>query len=311
MHIFKELTPDVKSCIIDNLSEKTTYRISVTAITEEYFINHKIKELKQLPKLILESMPWLPSAHIDAMTSGSDPASNIEWKLKHDKSIGITWKQAKVYGTNRLVHQILCYQELGLNNSMAVQIPLPISAKGYKLQSLKTGSKYKVWIEAVVLIKLNIDSDTVSMVNFRLEDELNYTEFSQANVDHYAELKDTRCTNVLSQPLLLRVPAPCEPVFVNLTGYTSETIDLYWAKPSLYSQHRDPENKEQKLHLYRHLLGYRIEVNGIKQRSLSANENVCTLTKCKPLNTYNIVVIALTCLSTTTEVVLCFFCSRF
>jgi hypothetical protein len=59
--VYKELTPDSKSCKIDNLSEKTNYRICVTAVTEEYLINHKIKEQKQLPKLILESMPWLPT----------------------------------------------------------------------------------------------------------------------------------------------------------------------------------------------------------------------------------------------------------
>jgi hypothetical protein len=65
----------------------------------------------------------------------------------------------------------------------------------------------------------------------------------------------------------------------------------------LYSQHREPDNSDQKYHLSRHLIGYRIEVNGIRQRSLNATENFCSLTKCKPSNTYNIVVVAVTCLS--------------
>lgn len=128
--------------------------------------------------------------------------------------------------------------------------------------------------------------------------------------DHYNELKYSRCTNVLSEPVIVRVPAPCEPVIVGLVSYTSENIDLYWPKPCLYSQHRDPENPEQKIHLYRHLIGYRIEVNGIRQRSLGPNENFCSLTKCKPLNTYTIVVVAVTCLSTAAEVYILLFKTR-
>lgn len=102
IHIYKELTPDAKTCIIDNLSEKSNYKISVTAITEEYFVNHKIKELKQLPRLILDQdMPWLPSASVEAMTSGTDAACQLEWKSKtNDRAINLSWKPAKVYGNH-------------------------------------------------------------------------------------------------------------------------------------------------------------------------------------------------------------------
>lgn len=302
LHIFKELTADCKTCIIDNLSEKTCYKITVTAITEEYFNNHKIKELKQLPKLILESMPWLPSSSIEAMTSGTDPATNLEWKVKHDKSIGVSWKPAKVYGTNRLVNQIFCYQEIGTSyGTMATQIPLPLTARSYKMQNLKIGSKYKIWIEAVVLILLNIDSESHCLVRF--EDQVKF----ENDVDHYKKLKDSRCTNVASDALIMRVPAPCDPVILNLTGYSNETVDIYWAKPCLYSQHKDPDNPEQRIHLYRHLIGYRLEVNGIRQKALDPNETTCTLTKCKPLNTYNIQIVALTCLTSAIDVCYLFF----
>ena len=43
LHIFKELTPDEKSVIIENLKERTEYRITITIITEEYFTYHKDK----------------------------------------------------------------------------------------------------------------------------------------------------------------------------------------------------------------------------------------------------------------------------
>lgn len=178
--VYKELTPDTRSCIIDNLSEKTNYRICVTAVTEEYMINHKIREQKQLPRLILESMPWLPTAHIDAMTSGTDPATDLEWKFKHDRSVACSWKQPKCYGTNRLINQIVCYQEIiggATVSPMATQIALPPNAKGYKLTTLKVGSKYKIWIEAVVLIKLNIESSSSfenQMQVKALEDSFDY-----------------------------------------------------------------------------------------------------------------------------------------
>ena len=266
------------------MSEKTNYRIKVTAITEEYFANHKIKEIKQLHKVVLEDIPWLPSAYIDVMTSGTEPATNIEWRLKADKSIGLTWRPGSVYGTNKVINQILCYQEAGPSNPIPVQIPLPATTKTYRMHNLRHGSKYKIWVETVVHIKLTIDPE------------------KRSESDHYQELKDNRRTNVLSEPLIVRIPAPCEPCILNTTGYTSESVDLYWARPNLHSQHKHPENAEKKYNLFRHLLGYRLEVNGIQQRSLSADETVCTLTKCKPQHTYSIVIVALTCLTEALDV---------
>jgi hypothetical protein len=150
----------------------------------------------------------------------------------------------------------------------------------------------KIWIEAVVSIKLTIESDSTN---------------NSEKIDHYKELKDHRCTNVLSEALILRVPAPCEPVSLLLTAYSNETIDFYWAKPCLYSKQPDPDNIDQDLHIYRHLIGYRLEVNQIKQRTLESNENSCTLTKCKPLNTYSLVIVSLSCLKNDAEVIILFY----
>jgi len=153
---------------------------------------------------------------------------------------------------------------------------------------LKT--KDKIWIEAVVCIKLVIGSETSQ----------NFVE--SETTDYYKELKDHRCTNVLSELLIFRMPAPCEPVSLNLTSYSSESIELYWAKPSLYSHQKDPDNSDTDIHVYRHLIGYKLEVNQIKQRTLESNETSCTLTKCKPMNTYSIVIVSLTCLRKDAEV---------
>ncbi|RNA29036.1 hypothetical protein BpHYR1_040456, partial [Brachionus plicatilis] len=146
--------------------------------------------------------------------------------------------------------------------------------------------KYKLWIEAVVVIKLNIESDSGI----------------ESGENHYKDIKNSRCTNVCSEALVFRVPAPCEPVIVNLNGYTSDSIEIFWAKPCMYSEHKDPDNMDENMFLFRHLIGYRIEVNGIRQRSVAPHENFCILTKCKPQTTYNIVVIAQTCLIPSFEI---------
>lgn len=94
----------------------------------------------------------------------------------------------------------------------------------------------------------------------------------------------------------MRVPAPCEPTSISLTGYTKEKIEIQWPNPYLYSQHNNPDNPDQRIHIYRHLIGYKFLVNNIQLRSLQAHETVCMLIKCKPLNTYNIILSALTCI---------------
>lgn len=225
------------------------------------------------------------------MTSGTEPAANLNWSRKHDNSIGLSWRLPKTYGTNHIVNQVVCYQKKE-EGSMATQIPIPSDSIGYKLTDLVVGAKYRIWIEAVVCVKLHIDATTNKYCT-----ELNDNNAALSNrINYYKELKDNRCINVSSEQLVMRVPAPCEPTSISLTGYTNETIDIQWPKPYLYSQHNNPDNPDQRIHIYRHLIGYKLLVNNIQLRSLQAHETVCTLIKCKPLNTYNIVLSALTCI---------------
>jgi hypothetical protein len=278
-HIIKECIPDVNTCIIENLSEKTKYRITVTSITEEYFREHNIKELKQLPKHRLETGPWLPSTFIDVTTSGTDTATAIKPEFTFDNKVNISWKPPKVYGTNHLINQILCYNEISCNNKTTSQVVLPSSAANCLVTDMKIGSKYKVWLEAVVSIKTSLDLDT------------SYKKYSYFN-----EIKERRTINVVSESVLYRVPAPCETPLLLLTGYTDRTIDLYWPKPLMYSEHICPDDPDSKYRINRQLLGYRIEVNDIDQKELTGRENTCVLTKCKPSHSYNIVLVARTCM---------------
>lgn len=173
---------------------------------------------------------------------------------------------------------------------MANQLPIPADSIGYKLTDLIVGAKYRVWIEAVVCVKLHIDTTD------KYSNELNDNDATLKNrINNYKELKDNRCINVSSEQMVMRVPAPCEPTSISLTGYTNETIDIQCPKTYLYSQHNNSDNPDQRIHIYRHLIWYKLLVKNIQLRSLQAHETVCTLIKCKPLNTYNIVLSALTC----------------
>lgn len=201
------------------------------------------------------------------------------------------WKAAKVYGTNILLSQILCYHDLKLRDSIANQIVLPANATSCQINNMRVGSKYKVWIEAVVSIKLTLD----------VENERNEA------FAHYNELKNRRTTHLNSDSIIVRVPAPCEAPIVFLTGYTTSTVDLHWPKPSMYSEHTNIDDLNNNYIIYRHLLGYKIEVNGITQKELSNKDNMCTLTNCKPSNSYNIVLIARTCLVDDVSIFFLFF----
>jgi hypothetical protein len=204
-----------------------------------------------------------------------------------------------ITGTNYLVNQIVCYQKKE-EGSMANHIPIPADSIGYKLTDLIVGTKYRIWIEAVVCVRLHIDA-----AENKYSNELNQSGAElKDKIDYYKELKDNRCIHVSSEQLVMRVPAPCEPTTISLTGYTPETIDIQWPKPNLYSQHINPDNPDKRINIYRYLIGYKLLVNNIQLRSLQTHETVCTLIKCKPLNTYNIVLSALTCIPDETNEVI-------
>jgi hypothetical protein len=177
--------------------------------------------------------------------------------------------------------QILCYQDLKIKDGIANQIVLPVGETSCQVNNMRVGSKYKVWIEAVVSIKLTLDIENEKTESFV----------------HYNELKNRRTTHINSDTIVVRVPAPCETPLIFMTGYSTTTVDLNWPKPSMYSEHVNIDDPNNNYIIYRHLLGYKIEVNGITQKELSNKENMCTLTNCKPSHAYNIVLIARTCLT--------------
>ena len=74
-HACVEVMPDATTAVISNLAERTEYRVTVTAVTEEYFdqlpSGHELRRARHLSK---HTQPpedtWLPHASIVASTSG-------------------------------------------------------------------------------------------------------------------------------------------------------------------------------------------------------------------------------------------------
>ena len=82
------------------------------------------------------------------------------------------------------------------------------------LENLHPGILYKLVVEAIVSVKTTLES------------KMRDPEYETLN---------RRTTHVMSKPVFVRTRAPCEPPRVLVTGYTQNTIQLYWERPLLYS----------------------------------------------------------------------------
>ena len=199
-------------------------------------------------------------------------------------SVTLTWKPAVVYGSNRLQGTIVRWAEGKFSKTnetrrdetmLAHHKAVEADSNKITLQDLNPGVLYKIVVEAVVSVKMNLQQ-------------------TDSNRDPELEKNNGRTTHVMSKPTFTRTRAPCEPPKPIVTGYTTETISLYWEKPLLYSVIGKDEKGEPK-YLKLALEGYRIEINGKPHMRLASNAHSCTLIKCKPGKTYKIVLVALTC----------------
>ncbi|XP_064633270.1 uncharacterized protein LOC135491376 [Lineus longissimus] len=282
----QELMPDVTETTVDGLCECTEHIVVITAITEEFFDQlpdgHTLRKIRALPaefKDIPESM-WLPKSTIIAVTSGTDVPSKLQAAHLTMDSVTLKWKPARVYGSNRLLGQVVRWNEVRHSVTkreddvtLASHMNLNPNDNHVTIHNLEPGLQYKFVVEAVVSVKTTVDEE---------KDAIN------------SEKKNRRMANVPSQPVIARTRAPCEPPKVLLSGYTPNTIQLYWEKPLLYTILGHDIEDRPKL-LKRSLEGYKLEINGKLHMRLGPTAQTCTLTKCKPGKMYNIVVSALTC----------------
>ena len=112
--------------------------------------------------------------------------------------------------------------------------------------------------------------------------------------DPESEKLNRRTTHVMSKPVFVRTRAPCERPKLYITGYTQNTIQLYWERPLLYSViGKDSSGNPQYLKLS--LENYRLEINGKPHMRLLSSAQSCTLIKCKAGKKYKIELVACTC----------------
>ena len=283
-HSCVEVVPNATSAIVESLSEKTEYLITITAITDEYFDQlppgHELKATRILPK---DKSPkedtWLPSTSVIAMTSGTDAPSDVKVKRTTVNSVSLSWKPAVVYGSNRLQGTVVRWAEgrfrtqFREENGMASHRSVMADSNHVMIEDLQPGLLYKFVVEAVVSVKTTLEASS------------NDPEYEKQN---------RRTTHVMSRPVLVRTRAPCEPPRPIVTGYSTNTIQLYWEKPLLYSViGRDVNDNPKYLKLS--LEGYRLMINDKPHMRLSSSAQSCTLIKCKPGKTYKVVLIAMTC----------------
>ena len=283
-HSCTEVVPSATSAIVENLSEKTEYLVTVSAITDEYFDQlppgHELKTTRILPK---DRMPkedvWLPSTSVIAMTSGTDAPSDVKVKRTTVNSVTLSWKSAVVYGSNRLQGTVVRWAEgrfrmhFHEENGMANHRSITADSNHMTIEDLQPGMLYKFVVEAVVSVKTTLEANSS---------------------DPMSEKQNRRTTHVMSRPVLVRTRAPCEPPQPLVTGYTTNTIQLFWEKPLLYSViGRDINDNPKYLKLS--LEGYRLMINEKPHMRLSPSAQSCTLIKCKPGKTYKIVLLAMTC----------------
>ena len=281
-HTAVEVTPDKMTATLENLQEKAEYLLTVTLVTEEYFDQlPEGAELRLKRSLPEDKAPpedhWLPSSSMVAMTSGSDAPTDLKVISTSVNSVTVTWTPPVVYGSNRLLGTVVRWSDAKTHDededSLAHHKSMAADANQATLEDLYPGILYRIVLEAIVSVKTNIEGD---------------------KRDPESEKRNRRTTHVLSKPLHVRPNAPCEPPTPIVTSYTTDSIQLYWERPLLYAVLGKDGNDNPK-YLKMSLEGYRLEINGKPHMRLMPSAQSCTLVKCRPGKTYQIVLVALTC----------------
>ena len=201
INIIKAVEPDVKKHIFGNLEDKTKYKITVTAITERF--------LKKYPDVLEKKSindGKLQKKSIEAESSGYDPAYRLTHSMKTEDTLTVKWERANVYGSTKKVYQILCYQ--AIKEDTVSRVPLELSDKTYSdLKLPQKNTQYKIWIETVVLVKLNFDAGYASYkaAKFKIKQLINNKQLFSTTLDHYKELAEYRCVTAISEALKVSI----------------------------------------------------------------------------------------------------------
>ena len=123
-HTNQEVMPDATSADIVGLREKTDYLVMLVVETAEYFDQlppaHPHKNVNAIPPDILigqDDSPWLPNASIVAKTAGTDAPASIRVSRACMTSLMLSWTPPLVYGSNRLLNQVMVVGQLTVHQS--------------------------------------------------------------------------------------------------------------------------------------------------------------------------------------------------
>ena len=251
-----DLTPDSTEFTILNLTASTNYSVSIYGITDEYLNENRCHDVSQLPNKLKPSK-WLPNTSLQFTTSGCEPASEIQTLQASTKSIKLSWKLPKAFGSTKYLGQRLRWklEHSGAENCME----LDCARMKETIPGILPSGSYKISLDSVFSRKISLedDNDQSSWKEFRL------TTKGKTVAVHF------------------RISAACEQPELYLTGFTAKTIDLKWNKPNMFHEIDHPEKINEKIKTQLRLIGYRVYINEQKHSILDQNQNQCTLTECQ------------------------------
>lgn len=266
--ISMDLTPDSTEFTILNLIARTTYSVTIYGITDEYLNENCCRDVSQLPKKLKSSI-WLPNISLQFKTSGCEPASEIKTLQASTKSIELSWKLPKAFGSTKYLGQRLRWklEQSGAENCME----LDCTVMNATIPGILPSGSYKISIDAVFSKKISLEGDN---------DESSWKEF--------------RLTTIETVLVRFRVPAGCEQPEIYLTGYTAKTVDFQWNKPDMVRHIEHPEKNNEKIKIQLRLIGYRIDIDEQKPRTLDQDQDQYVLTECQLGEKYYVQLVAQT-----------------
>lgn len=262
-----DITSDSTEFILPNLIERTNYTVSIYGITDEYLEENRCRDATQLPKQLKPS-DWLAMKSFDFQTSGCDPVGQLTVHRANIESIQLEWSPPKVYGSTKYIGQSLRWK---LEHGAESRLELKREATTATILGPLPSGPYKISLDSIISVRISLEGDN---------DETNRKEIC--------------LTTTKSIIVRFRAPGPRERPEIYLTGYTTNTIDLTWNKLNLFTWMDHPEKNNEQLKIHRRLLGYQVDVNNRKHKTLDKDQNRCTLTECQPSQTYEVQLIAQT-----------------
>ena len=262
-----DITPDSTEFTVTNLIERTNYTVTIYGITDEYLDENRCREAGQLPKQLKPS-DWLATKSFEFQTSGCDPVPQLKIRQANIETIQLNWTLPKVYGSTKYIGQSLHWKS---EHGSEGRLELAREATSATIPGPLPSGTYKIALESIISVRISLEGDN---------DETNR--------------KEILLTTPQSVFVRFRPPGPREQPEIYLTGYTTQTIDLIWNRPNLFSMIDHPEKNNEQLKIHRRLLGYQIDINGRKHDTLDKDQHRCTLTECQPGRTYDVQLIAQT-----------------